>query len=40
MNKNEIKDKVQRNGLNKWFQAGCKASLEYCTGLVNHVVVY
>lgn len=33
MNKSEIKDKVQRNGLNKWFQRGQRGTLEYCTGV-------
>ena len=33
MNKSEIKDRVQRNGLNKWFQAGQRGTLEYCTGV-------
>lgn len=33
MNKSEIKDKVQRDGLNKWFQASQRGTLEYCTGV-------
>jgi len=33
MNKSEIKDRVQRNGLNKWFQRGQRGTLEYCTGV-------
>lgn len=33
MNKSKIKDGVQRNGLNKWFQRGQRGTLEYCTGV-------
>jgi superfamily II DNA or RNA helicase len=33
MNRNETKDKIQRAGLNKWFQSGCKGTLEYATGV-------
>lgn len=33
MNKSEIKDRVQRDALNKWFQKGCKGTLELATGV-------
>ena len=33
MNRNEVKDSVQRAGLNKWFQSGCKGTFEYATGV-------
>lgn len=30
---NSIKDRIQRNGLNKWFLKNCKGTLEYATGV-------
>lgn len=33
MSVNEIKDEVQRKGLNIWYQRGCKGTLEYATGV-------
>jgi hypothetical protein len=33
----EIKDRVQRECLNKWYKAGCKGTLELATGVT---VVY
>ena len=33
MSVNEIKDKVQRQGLNKWFTNQCRGTLEFATGV-------
>lgn len=33
MSVNQIKDKVQREGLNHWWKRGCKGTLEYATGV-------
>ena len=29
----DVKDKIQKTGINKWYYAGCKGTLEYATGV-------
>ena len=33
MKASEIKDRIQKEGINKWYLAGCKGTLEYATGV-------
>ena len=28
-----MKDRIQKEGINKWYQAGCNGTLEYATGV-------
>tara|TARA_R110000765_G_scaffold26628_5_gene64921 strand:- start:5829 stop:6161 length:333 start_codon:yes stop_codon:yes gene_type:complete len=29
----EVKDRIQKEGVNKWYRAGCRGSIEYATGV-------
>ena len=36
VSRNEVKDKIQKIGVNKWYLSGCKGTLEYATGVLEN----
>lgn len=32
----EVKDRIQKTGVNKWYEADCKGTLQYATGVLEN----